>query len=140
MLVARGVCGERLRGVDLVVRRGEIVGLAGLAGSGARELLLTIAGAVPWDRGEIELNGRALRSGSTIRSVGAGAGLLVRELGLCQPGHDLRRALLRLLQRHVGEQEGELVAAVAGHPITGADQPGQGLGSGSRTRAVAWRA
>jgi ribose transport system ATP-binding protein len=91
VLAARGVCGERLRGVDLTVRRGEIVGLAGLAGSGARELLLTIAGAVPWDRGAIELNGRALRSGSTIRSVGAGAGLLPGDRSLAVfPTHTVR--------------------------------------------------
>ena len=91
VLVARGVSGERLRDVDLVVRRGEIVGLAGLAGSGARELILTIAGAVPWDGGEIELNGRPLRSGSTIRSVGAGAGLLPGDRSLAVfPTHTVR--------------------------------------------------
>src|SRR4029077_4898997 len=61
VLVVRSVSGERPRGCDVVVRRGEIVGLAGLAGSGARELLLTIAGSIPWERGDIELNGRPLR-------------------------------------------------------------------------------
>jgi len=91
VLIARGVSGERLRDVDLDVYRGEIVGLAGLAGSGARELLLTIAGAVPWDGGEIVLNGRPLRSGSTIRSVGAGAGLLPGDRSLAVfPTHTVR--------------------------------------------------
>jgi ABC-type sugar transport system ATPase subunit len=90
-LVARGICGERLRDVDLVVRRSEIVGLAGLAGSGARELLLTIAGTVPWERGEIELDGRPLRSGSTIHSVSAGAGLLPGDRSLAVfPTHSVR--------------------------------------------------
>ena len=91
VLVVRGVSGERLRDVDLVVRRREIVGLAGLAGSGARELLLTIAGSIPWERGMIELNGRPLRSGSTIRSVGAGAGLLPGDRSLAVfPTHSVR--------------------------------------------------
>ncbi|MFL5927294.1 MAG: sugar ABC transporter ATP-binding protein [Gaiellaceae bacterium] len=91
VLVVRGLGGERLEGVDLIARRGQIVGLAGLAGSGARELLLTIAGAVPWERGEIELNGRPLRSGSTIRSVAAGAGLLPGDRSLAVfPTHTVR--------------------------------------------------
>jgi monosaccharide-transporting ATPase len=76
VLDAREVSGERLRGVSLLVRSGEVVGLAGLAGSGARELLLTICGAVPFASGTIEVAGRRLRSGSTADAVAAGAGFL----------------------------------------------------------------
>lgn len=83
--------GERLGGVELRVRAGEIVGLAGLAGSGARELLLTVAGAVPFRRGRIELDGRALHSGSSVSAVAAGAGFLPgdRSLGTFS-GHSVR--------------------------------------------------
>lgn len=56
VLELRGLETERLRGVDLAVRAGEIVGLAGLAGSGAREVLLAVAGAVPY-KGDLTVHG-----------------------------------------------------------------------------------
>jgi len=91
VLSVQGVEGERLRGVSLTVRAGEIVGLAGLAGSGARELLLTVVGAVPFERGMIELAGRPIPSGSSVRAVAAGVGFLPgdRSLGTF-PSHSLR--------------------------------------------------
>jgi len=91
VLAVRGLSGERLRNVDLKLNAGEIVGLAGLAGSGARELLLTIAGAVPWREGDVVLGGRPLRAGSTIRSVAAGAGFLPGDRTLAAfPSHTVR--------------------------------------------------
>ena len=53
VIAARGVTaasqGARLRGVDLTVRRGEIVGVVGLNGSGASLLPRALFGAVPVD-------------------------------------------------------------------------------------------
>jgi len=45
VLEARDVCGRYLRGVDVTVHPGEIVGLAGLIGSGHDELAQIVAGA-----------------------------------------------------------------------------------------------
>jgi ribose transport system ATP-binding protein len=56
VLALREVATDRLRSVDLHARAGEIVGLAGLAGSGAREVLLAVAGALP-HKGEIAASG-----------------------------------------------------------------------------------
>jgi rhamnose transport system ATP-binding protein len=50
-------------GVDLVVRAGEIVGLAGLVGAGRSELGQAIFGASPMQGGEVELNGSPLTGG-----------------------------------------------------------------------------
>src|SRR5262249_42069916 len=63
VLELHGVSGTRLDDVSLDVRAGEIVGVAGLAGSGARELLLTICGGLPYESGSIELVGERVRSG-----------------------------------------------------------------------------
>jgi ABC-type sugar transport system ATPase subunit len=53
VLSLRDVRGHRLRGVDLDVHRGEILGIAGLAGAGMQELPYVIAG-----RNRFEASGR----------------------------------------------------------------------------------
>ena len=55
MRVDRFAPGERVRDVSFQVRRGEILGLAGLIGSGRTETLRAIFGADRKDRGEIFL-------------------------------------------------------------------------------------
>jgi rhamnose transport system ATP-binding protein len=50
-----------LRDVSLQVRSGEIVGIAGLVGSGRTELAETLFGIVPATGGEIRLRGEAVR-------------------------------------------------------------------------------
>ncbi len=62
--------------VNLRVRRGEIVGLAGLLGSGRTELARTIFGADPADAGEIKVNDRTMRVRSPHDAVRAGIGLV----------------------------------------------------------------
>lgn len=56
-----------IREIDLSVRAGEIVGLAGLVGAGRTELARTIFGLTPADSGEIRLHGRKV----TVRSPGS---------------------------------------------------------------------
>lgn len=53
-LARRGV----LHDIDLVVRAGEIVGIAGLVGAGRTELVRCLFGADRFDRGELLLDGR----------------------------------------------------------------------------------
>ncbi|MFM7533606.1 MAG: ABC transporter ATP-binding protein [Rubrivivax sp.] len=50
------------RGVDLQVRRGEILGVAGISGGGQAELAEAIAGARALDAGEVILDGELLRA------------------------------------------------------------------------------
>jgi ribose transport system ATP-binding protein len=57
-LTARGITGADLRGVDLDLHRGEIVGVAGLSGSGRDELPHLLFGARSWRSGSVDLNGR----------------------------------------------------------------------------------
>jgi ribose transport system ATP-binding protein len=62
--------------VSLSVHRGEIVGLAGLLGSGRTELARTIFGADAADGGTITMNGRLVRAHSPHEAVRAGMGLV----------------------------------------------------------------
>jgi ribose transport system ATP-binding protein len=65
--------------VSLSVRSGEIVGVAGLVGSGRSELLETIFGARRADAGTIRVAGRTLRPGSVGAAVRAGLGMAPEE-------------------------------------------------------------
>ncbi|MEP6695838.1 MAG: sugar ABC transporter ATP-binding protein [Pseudonocardiales bacterium] len=65
--------------VSLSVRAGEIVGIAGLVGSGRSELLETICGARKSQAGEVRLDGRKLPPGRVPSSVRAGLGLAPEE-------------------------------------------------------------
>ncbi|GIE74738.1 sugar ABC transporter ATP-binding protein [Actinoplanes philippinensis] len=67
------------RDVSLSVAAGEIVGIAGLVGSGRSELLETIYGARRPDTGTVELAGKALRPGSVGSAVRAGMGMAPEE-------------------------------------------------------------
>ena len=60
--------------IDLQVRRGEVVGLAGLVGAGRTELLRAIAGADPYDTGQVEVAGRTLPPHDVAAGVRAGLG------------------------------------------------------------------
>ncbi len=64
-----------LDGVDLQVRSGEIVGLAGLVGSGRTEVARAIFGADPFDSGEIYLEGQRVHVKSPAEAIGKGIAL-----------------------------------------------------------------
>ena len=74
MLQARGLgCrASGVHGVDLSVHAGEVVGLAGLVGSGRTELARILFGLTPADAGEILLRGRPVRLGSPSEAIAAG--------------------------------------------------------------------
>ncbi|MFI8194345.1 sugar ABC transporter ATP-binding protein [Streptomyces sp. NPDC085946] len=65
--------------LDLTVRPGEIVGLAGLVGSGRSEILETVYGARKPTSGQVLVEGRPLKPGSVRAAVRAGLGLAPEE-------------------------------------------------------------
>ncbi len=65
--------------LDLEIRPGEIVGLAGLVGSGRSEVLETIYGARRPTAGQVLVDGRPLRPGSVRAAVRSGLGLAPEE-------------------------------------------------------------
>ncbi|MEA2623535.1 MAG: ral nucleoside transport system ATP-binding protein [Chloroflexota bacterium] len=64
VLELRGVSAPGLHDVDLHVRAGEIVGVAGVAGNGQSELADVISGVVRATRGSIEVDGRDVTGAS----------------------------------------------------------------------------
>jgi rhamnose transport system ATP-binding protein len=61
-----------VHGVNLSVRAGEILGLAGLVGAGRTELARVLFGLTPADAGEIRLRGRPVTVDSPARAVQLG--------------------------------------------------------------------
>ena len=74
-LVARGVTvrdGDQtlLDGIDLTVRSGEIVGIAGVSGNGQRELADVLCGVTRPSSGVVEIAGQVMRSVRDARAAG----------------------------------------------------------------------
>jgi rhamnose transport system ATP-binding protein len=78
VLETRGLtCRESgVNGVSLVVRAGEILGLAGLVGAGRTEFARTLFGLTQADAGEIRLRGEPVRITSPAAAVALGIGYL----------------------------------------------------------------
>jgi len=78
VLCARGVSDTRgrVRGVDLEVHAGEIVGLAGLMGAGRSEFARVIAGVDLRGEGTVEIEGRLCRFSSPSDAIRAGVAYL----------------------------------------------------------------
>ena len=67
---------NQLHDVSLSVHAGEVLGLAGLLGSGRSETVRAIFGTQRLDGGTVEVHGRRVRTGSPRASLAAGAVLL----------------------------------------------------------------
>jgi monosaccharide-transporting ATPase len=69
----------RLKDVSVEVRRGEIVGLAGLLGSGRTETARVIFGADQADAGKVYFKGKELRTNSPRAAIRAGMGFVAED-------------------------------------------------------------
>jgi simple sugar transport system ATP-binding protein len=67
--------GEEVRGVDMQIRKGEIIGIGGLAGQGKLGIANGIMGIYP-ARGEVILEGRKLELNDPKGSISAGLGFV----------------------------------------------------------------
>lgn len=77
VLEVRDLCAAgRFADVSFSLRPGEIVGMAGLIGSGRSEVLRAVFGADPIDSGEILLDGKRVRSPSPRKSIANGLVML----------------------------------------------------------------
>lgn len=69
VLETNDISGEGFHNVNLSVRKGEIVGLTGLKGSGVSETLQAIFGATAIEEGTITINGKTLKNHSIHKAM-----------------------------------------------------------------------
>ncbi|WP_375388745.1 sugar ABC transporter ATP-binding protein [uncultured Amnibacterium sp.] len=85
--------------IDLTVRSGEIVALAGLVGAGRSEVARAVFGVDPYDRGTVEFGGAALKARSPQAAIDAGLAFVPedrRKQGLVMDLSVARNATLTL--------------------------------------------
>jgi ABC-type sugar transport system ATPase subunit len=79
MLEIVGGGNERLHDINLVVRQGEVVGLAGLEGAGRTEVARAIFGVDPFTVGTVALAGDPIRITQPREAIRAGIGFLTED-------------------------------------------------------------
>ena len=103
VLDVRGLTRQGLfRDISFVVHRGEILGIAGLIGSGKAEVAHATFGAVPLDAGEILLDGQRVIIRSPADAIALGVGLVTEDrkrLGLVLPMSVRANITLPVLRR-----------------------------------------
>lgn len=70
---------ERLHDIDLELRKGEILGVSGLQGSGRTELARALFGADPFTTGTMTLDGTPKRPTSPSKAIGASMGFVTED-------------------------------------------------------------
>jgi ribose transport system ATP-binding protein len=82
LLTVRGLQGGSVHGVDFDVAAGEIVGLAGITGSGREHVLALIAGQIPRADGDVSLDGVPIANYQPKQAIDAGIAFVPAERGL----------------------------------------------------------
>ena len=135
--------------LSFTVRRGEIIGIAGLVGAGRTELLQILFGIAPPLRGRIRVDGAALELRSPVDAIRAGLALvpedrkqqgLVLEMTLRHniglPGLYHHRLTLGFVNRQREQADTEEMIARLDIKTPGADQIVQYLSGGNQQKVV----
>jgi ABC-type sugar transport system ATPase subunit len=135
-------------GIDLELRRGEILGVSGLVGSGRTELAKCIFGLTAPDAGTIEIDGRPVRHRSPAEAIRNGLVYLPEErkregiFPLLGVGENIAIASLQRFRRFWGlsraamlDAAGDYVRRLGIRPATVAD-PITSLSGGNQQKAI----
>jgi ribose transport system ATP-binding protein len=144
--------GWRLRNIDFYLRRGEILGIAGLMGAGRTELLECLFGSSPEPPlGRILLEGRAVRFSHPAEARDAGIALITEDrkrlglfpqmtvganITLCTLGRAVRAGLVNRRLEHLLAQQ---VVEQLGIRTPGVDLPVTTLSGGNQQKAIIGR-
>ena len=143
-LELRGAGNGYVDGIDLTLRAGEIVGVAGLQGSGRTELLEAIFGVRPFTRGEMVVAGAGRRPGSPRQAVRAGLAMVTEDrkatgLALNQSILDNALGVVRaVFPRRTGSARREMPGLLSSMAVSARamDQDAQFLSGGNQQKVV----
>jgi ABC-type sugar transport system ATPase subunit len=136
-----------LHGVDLTLRRGEVLGLVGDNAAGKSTLMKILAGAYSPDGGEIRIDGAPAQFDGPIAARDAGIEMIYQDFALVPQltvaqnvflGRELmtRRFGLPVLDRRVMVERSRALFAALGLRVPSVDSPVRAL-SGGQQQAVA---
>ena len=144
--------GRKLRRASLTVRMGEVVGVAGLLGSGRTELAQAVYGSAPVDDGSMMLDGRPYRPRSASDGLRHGVVLTPEDrktdglVGILSVKENITLSLLRRLSRFGvirKREEARLVRTYVerlGIKTRDPDQPVSELSGGNQQKVLLARA
>ncbi len=147
-LSVRALTADGLGPVDLDMHAGEIVGVAGLMGSGRSRLLHTVMGAQPRTGGEVVFEGRSFHPRHPADAVEAGIGLVPedRKVQSLLPAHSVRwnvtLATLRRISRRgvlrprADKEHAARIVSDLGVRLHSQEQPIGDLSGGNQQKAV----
>jgi ribose transport system ATP-binding protein len=148
VLAIRGLTGGPLHGVDLTLRRGEVLGIAGLLGSGRSELLRMLFGAYPVESGTVLLEDADYRPSSPGAAMKAGVAYVPedRQADAVLNGCSVRQNLSagqadtyfrRLMWRH-GQERDDSARSISDFLIrvNGDQRPIETLSGGNQQKVI----
>ncbi|MFH1524434.1 MAG: sugar ABC transporter ATP-binding protein [Chloroflexota bacterium] len=69
VLQIKNASNQLLKGINLELRKGEVLGIAGLQGSGRTELAQALFGVMPFKSGKMELHGKVITIKSPVKAI-----------------------------------------------------------------------
>jgi ribose transport system ATP-binding protein len=143
-LTVRGGGNARISGIDLTLRAGEVVGVAGLQGSGRTALARALFGAAPFTTGAMTVAGRPLRPARPRDAIRAGIALVTEDrktegLALRQSVRDNALLVTRAVPARSRPPAGREVTALLERVrlrADGEDQQAQYLSGGNQQKVV----
>jgi ribose transport system ATP-binding protein len=152
LLELDGLTADGLGPVDLTVRAGEILGVAGLMGSGRSRLIHTVAGAQPATGGSMRLAGKPYAPRGPGDGVAANIALIPEDrkeqsiVGFAPIRANVTIPILKRISTHglLGPRrertEAEHIVASTNVRMRSVDQPISSLSGGNQQRAIFGRA
>jgi ABC-type sugar transport system ATPase subunit len=154
VLSAVNAAGEGVRSLTFALRKGEVVGFAGLPGSGAEEAVAMLYGRQPLRSGAIELDGttRSIRNVRDAKAAGLAfipkdrhgeamlSGLTVRE-NISLPVFDkfIIDPVLRVMREPQERRHAERIASTLSIKTAGVDAPIDSLSGGNQQKVILGR-